>query len=60
MLDNAFRIAVDPLFPHPKRHTENQIFENRFELVFSDFEREVNDSNSDLDESDPDSEEDNY
>lgn len=40
MLDNAFRIAVDPYFQEPpsKKHDREwaaQPFENRFELVFS-------------------------
>ena len=40
MLDNAFRIAVDPYFQEPpsKKHDKEwagQSFENRFELVFS-------------------------
>lgn len=40
MLDNAFRIAIDPFFPEPpsKKHSQEwstQPLENRFELVFS-------------------------
>lgn len=40
MLDNAFRIVLDPYFPEPvsKKHLQewaSQPFENRFELVFS-------------------------
>ena len=40
MLDNAFRIAVDPYFPEPisKKHMNewaSQLVENRFELIFS-------------------------
>lgn len=40
MLDNAFRIAVDPYFPEPnsKKHQSewaSQGWENKFELVFS-------------------------
>jgi len=40
MLDNAFRIAVDPYFPEPtsKKHQgewASQAYENKFELVFS-------------------------
>ena len=36
MLDNAFRIALDPLFPHSKRPDQAKPFENRFELIFND------------------------
>jgi hypothetical protein len=40
MLDNAFRIAVDPYFsePNSKKHQgewASQPWENKFELVFS-------------------------
>ena len=40
MLDNAFRLVLDPYFPEPasKKHSQewvSQSFENRFELVFS-------------------------
>lgn len=40
MLDNAFRLVLDPYFPEPasKKHAQewaSQSFENRFELVFS-------------------------
>ena len=39
MLDNAFRIAVDPLFPAPyaKRFTTDNFTSNKFELVFNEF-----------------------
>lgn len=42
MLDNAFRLAVDPLFPPPdfnmaKKNTLNEILPiNKFELVFDE------------------------
>ena len=36
MLDNAFKIVLDPVFMHPKRHID-ALHENRFELIFSDF-----------------------
>jgi len=43
MLDNALRIAVDPYFPEPLGKRQNQwsaqVFQNRFELVFSSTER---------------------
>ena len=36
MMDNAFRIAVDPLFPTKKTAKEyERTKENRFELIFS-------------------------
>jgi hypothetical protein len=39
MLDNAFRIAVDPMFPQPytKRYSIDCFTENKFELVFNEF-----------------------
>ena len=39
MLDNAFRIAVDPLFPEPyaRRFTTDNFTFNKFELVFNEF-----------------------
>lgn len=43
MLDNALRIAVDPYFPEPIGKRQNQwsaqVFQNRFELVFSSTEK---------------------
>ena len=36
MLDNAFKLVIDPIFIHPKRHVD-VLHENRFDLVFSDF-----------------------
>ena len=36
MLDNAFKLVLDPIFMHPKRHTDT-LAENRFDLIFSDF-----------------------
>ena len=44
VLDNTFSLAVDPLFPPPPNHTQSnkksgagdQIFENKFELVFDE------------------------
>jgi tubulin monoglycylase TTLL3/8 len=45
MLDNAFRIAVDPYFTEPigKKQTQwsTQVFQNRFELVFSSTQKLV-------------------
>ena len=35
MVENAFRIAVDPLFPPPVgKHSFEAFFENKFELIF--------------------------
>ena len=43
MLDNAFRIALDPLFPHAKRPDQTKTFENHFELIFNDvIDRDLN------------------
>ena len=43
MLDNAFRIVLDPYFPEPVEKKQlqwtSQVFQNRFELVFSSTER---------------------
>ena len=36
MLDNAFKLVIDPIFIHPKRHFDG-LHENRFDLVFSDY-----------------------
>jgi tubulin monoglycylase TTLL3/8 len=39
MIDNVFRIAVDPYFPEPytKRYSSfDSSWENRFELIFSE------------------------
>lgn len=45
MLENAFRIAIDPIFPppawpHSKRHTipDNFLDNNKFELIFDEEE----------------------
>jgi tubulin monoglycylase TTLL3/8 len=39
MLENAFRIAVDPLFPRQKAKNFETLkpMENKFELVYSEF-----------------------
>ena len=36
MIDNAFRIVLDPVFPHAKRPEQTKLFENNFELIFND------------------------
>lgn len=44
MLENAFRIAIDPLFPPPSQFSynhkyniaENAMFYNKFELIFDE------------------------
>jgi hypothetical protein len=57
MIDNAFKIAIDPLFPHPKRNWD-ALHENRFDLVFSDFGQEKRYNDIVSDEDDPESDED--
>ena len=34
MVENALRIAVDPLFPLPAKISAEQVLENKFELIF--------------------------
>ena len=54
MLDNAFKIGIDPMFPHVKRQYDN-IHENKFELLFSDHGLTSESCGNLSDEDEPDS-----
>jgi hypothetical protein len=34
MVDNAFKISLDPLFPPPQGKTYESLLDNKFELIF--------------------------